>query len=89
MRDGREWLLIGMVTEGLSEEMTHRDLRLENSWNWLCEDLGTEHSTWREEKVQDPKDRTQLCAWRRKRPEWLESEAEDAGVWDFTPLTSS
>lgn len=48
--------------EDLSEEVTHGDLRLENSWNQLHEDLGTKHSTCREEKVQDPKNRSQLSA---------------------------
>ena len=46
-----------MVKEGLFEKMTS-DLRLEKSQNWSSEDLGTEQSTKREQKVQNPTDRT-------------------------------
>lgn len=71
------WLLIGEVTEGFSEEVTHSDLRLENSQNWPHEDLELERSSWSEEKVQGLEDRTQLCAWERQRRGWLELEDDD------------
>ena len=37
--------MIGEVTEGFSEEVTHSDLRLENSQNWPHEDLELERSS--------------------------------------------
>lgn len=43
--------------EGLFEKMAG-GLRLEKSLNWSCEALGTEQSTRREQKAQNPTDRT-------------------------------
>lgn len=65
----REWLLIGMVTEGLTRVAEWSEA--ENSWNQLQEDLGTKHSTWRKKSARSKK-QSQLCAWCRKRPGWLE-----------------
>lgn len=68
-----------MVKEGLFEKMTS-DLRLEKSQNWSCKDLWTEQSTKREWKVQNPTDKTQLCASEGKKPVWPSAIHEDVRI---------
>ncbi len=68
-----------MVKEGLFGKMT-RNLGLEKSQNWPWEDLGTEQSTRKEQKVQNPTDGTHLCVLGGKKPVWPSIVDEDVGV---------